>query len=117
MSKKLRVTIALTAVAVLGCGATAALALDPAVESKNFSKTQERSAIFSTPEYQAQLRQGGAQKRADATAAAAGGRRQHRARRRGAPGGPPEPTLPPPRAPPPERGPRGPPPPLGGGPK
>src|SRR3954447_6781366 len=71
MSKKLRVTIALTAVAVLGCGATDALALDPAVESKNFSKTQERSSIFSTPEYQAQLRQIGLQNREDATAAQA----------------------------------------------
>src|SRR3954470_2431971 len=71
MITKLRVAIALGAIALLGGGATAALALDPAVESKNFSKTQERSSIFSTPEYQAQLRQIGLQNREDATAAQA----------------------------------------------
>src|SRR4051795_8994278 len=71
MSNKLRVAIALSVIAVLGGGATAALALDPAVESKNFSKTQERSSIFSTPEYQAQLRTIGLQNRADSTAAQA----------------------------------------------
>ena len=37
---------------------TAAAALDPVVEAKNFSKTQERQTIYDTPEYQAQLRAG-----------------------------------------------------------
>jgi dienelactone hydrolase len=71
MITKVRVAIAVGAIALLGGGATAALALDPAVESKNFSKTQERSSIFGTPEYQAQLRQIGLQNRADATQAQA----------------------------------------------
>ncbi|MEA2391772.1 MAG: hypothetical protein QOK31_1881, partial [Solirubrobacteraceae bacterium] len=71
MIKKLRAAVALTAFALLVAGGTAALAFDPAVESKNFSKTQERSTIFSTPEYQAQLRTIGLQNRADSTAAQA----------------------------------------------
>src|SRR4051812_6040332 len=71
MRMKLRAAIAVGAIALFGGGATAALALDPGVESKNFSKTQERSSIFSTPEYQAQLRQIGLQNRAEATQAQA----------------------------------------------
>jgi dienelactone hydrolase len=39
-------------------------ALDPAVEAKDFSKTQERSAIFNTPQYQLLLRQVSLQNRA-----------------------------------------------------
>lgn len=36
--------------------APAQAAFDPAVEAKNFSKTQERQRIYDTPEYQARLR-------------------------------------------------------------
>ena len=51
-----------TAGVLLG-GPAAASAFDPVYEAKNFSKTQERTAIFSTPSYQAQLRQTGPQER------------------------------------------------------
>src|SRR4051812_27219767 len=37
-------------------GASAAIALDPAVESKNYSKGQERQAIYNQPDYQVKLR-------------------------------------------------------------
>jgi dienelactone hydrolase len=67
MSTKLYVAAALAA-GVLVAGAPAVLALDPAVESKNFSKTQERSTIFNTPQYQALLRQVGLQNRAASVA-------------------------------------------------
>jgi dienelactone hydrolase len=56
--------LALTAVLV--AGVPAANAFDPAVEAKNFSKTQERQTIYNTPEYQALLRQISAQNRAAA---------------------------------------------------
>jgi dienelactone hydrolase len=50
--------IAAMAVAVaLLAGTAVALAFDPAYEASDYSKTQERTAIFSTPEYQARLRQ------------------------------------------------------------
>jgi dienelactone hydrolase len=45
-----------------------ASALDPAIEAKNFSKTGERAAIYSTPEYQAQLRTVGTQNQLNALA-------------------------------------------------
>ncbi len=41
--------------------ASAAYAFDPAVEAQNYSKGQERQAIYNTPEYQALLRQVSAQ--------------------------------------------------------
>src|SRR3954447_26014198 len=37
-------------------GASTAVALDPVVESKNYSKGQERQAIYDRPEYQVKLR-------------------------------------------------------------
>jgi dienelactone hydrolase len=58
---------AAAAVALLVC-ASAAQAFDPAAEAQNYSKGNERAAIYSTPEYQALLRQVGVQNRADATA-------------------------------------------------
>src|ERR1700759_2950416 len=45
----------LLALAVLAVGAAPALAFDPATESKNYSKVEERQAIYDTPAYQAQL--------------------------------------------------------------
>ena len=58
---------AAAAVALLVC-ASAAQAFDPAAEAQNYSKGGERAAIYSTPEYQALLRQVGVQNRLDATA-------------------------------------------------
>ena len=55
-------------VAALTAGTTAALALDPQVEAENFSKGNERSAIYNTPEYQAKLRQIGIENRANSLA-------------------------------------------------
>ncbi len=46
--------------------ATPALAFDPAYEAKNFSKTNERAAIHSTPEYKALLVQVSAANAAEA---------------------------------------------------
>jgi dienelactone hydrolase len=51
--------IALLCAGLVAAGS--AQAFDPAVEAKNFSKTNERAAIYSTPEYQALLRQVSAQ--------------------------------------------------------
>jgi dienelactone hydrolase len=51
--------------------ATARAAFDPAVEAKNYSKTQERATIYNTPEYQAKLTQISAQEQVAATALAA----------------------------------------------
>jgi dienelactone hydrolase len=51
----------------LAC-ASAASAFDPTTEAQNYGKGQERSAIYSTPEYQAQLRQVSVQNRIDAMA-------------------------------------------------
>jgi dienelactone hydrolase len=50
-------TVAALAVALaVLAGVGVAAAFDPVYEAKDFSKTQERSRIFSTPEYQARLR-------------------------------------------------------------
>jgi dienelactone hydrolase len=49
-------TVAAIAAAVLLAGASAAYALDPAVEAENYGKGLERQAIYTTPEYQAKLR-------------------------------------------------------------
>ena len=46
--------------------APAALAFDPDTEARNYSKGQERAAIYNTPEYQALLRQVSLQNRAAA---------------------------------------------------
>src|SRR3954447_7501367 len=43
-------------VALLSAAATALAAFDPVVESKNYSKVEERQRIYDTPEYQAKLR-------------------------------------------------------------
>src|SRR3954452_4578775 len=59
---------ALAAVTMLVACVSVARAFDPAYEAKDYSKTQERTAIFSTPEYQARLRQQGIQNRANALA-------------------------------------------------
>src|SRR3954451_10324446 len=69
MGRGVRVGLALaTAVAgVLVCAPVAG-ALDPVVEAQNFSKTQERQAIYNTAQYQLLLRQVGAQNRAAALA-------------------------------------------------
>ncbi|MEA2448346.1 MAG: hypothetical protein QOG63_278 [Thermoleophilaceae bacterium] len=56
----------------VAAGATVAQALDPSVESQNFSKGNERSAIYNTPDYQLKLRQVGAQNRAASIAIQAG---------------------------------------------
>jgi dienelactone hydrolase len=48
-------------------GASVARAFDTSAEEKNFSKTSERATIYSTPEYQALLRQVSLQNRAAAT--------------------------------------------------
>src|SRR4051794_28299838 len=45
------------AVAALLVSAAPALAFDPSYEARNFSKTNERAAIHSTPEYKAKLAQ------------------------------------------------------------
>jgi dienelactone hydrolase len=58
--------------ASLALGAVPAVAaFDPGVEAKNFSKTQERQAIYDTPEYQARLRSQSTTNQADALAMAA----------------------------------------------
>ncbi len=49
-------TVAAIAAAVLLTGASAAYALDPAVEAQNYGKGLERQAIYLTPAYQAKLR-------------------------------------------------------------
>ncbi|MFL5906856.1 MAG: hypothetical protein ACJ75Z_04570, partial [Solirubrobacterales bacterium] len=51
------IVLALAGLATFVAGAAVARAFDPGYEAKDFSKTQERSAIFSTPEYQLRLRQ------------------------------------------------------------
>lgn len=58
---------AAAAVALLLC-ASAAQAFDPAAETQNYSKGNERAAIYSTAEYQALLRQVSVTNRVDATA-------------------------------------------------
>ena len=47
----------LAALVVAGLLAAPAVAFDPGYEAKNFSKTNERAAIHSTPEYKALLAQ------------------------------------------------------------
>jgi dienelactone hydrolase len=59
---------ALAAIGALIAGVPAAGAFDPAIEAQNFSKTQERQTIYSTPEYQVLLREVSAQNRAAALA-------------------------------------------------
>ena len=61
--------LAVVAVALV---APVAHALDPAVEAQNFSKGNERSAIYNTPEYQAKLRQVSTQNRVNSLAMQAG---------------------------------------------
>ena len=58
----------LVLVAALMAFAPAAHAFDPATEAENFGKGNERAAIYSTPEYQALLRQVSVQNRAAAMA-------------------------------------------------
>src|SRR5437588_759888 len=65
MVSRLRMAVALGAIGALAAAAPA-YALDPSVEGKNFSKTQERSSIFDTPQYQLLLRQVSLQNRAAA---------------------------------------------------
>jgi alpha-beta hydrolase superfamily lysophospholipase len=48
--------------------APSAYAFDPAAEAENFNKGNERAAIYSTPEYQAQLRRVSVENRVAATA-------------------------------------------------
>jgi dienelactone hydrolase len=62
----------LATTAALLASAAVAYAFDPLVESQNFSKGNERAAIYETPEYQVQLRQIGAQNRAASIAIQAG---------------------------------------------
>src|SRR5258708_4985461 len=62
--------VALTAATTLIASATAN-AFDPVYEAKDFSKTQERTAIFGAPDYQARLRQQGIQNRLNSTLIAA----------------------------------------------
>jgi dienelactone hydrolase len=57
-------------VALLVC-ASAAQAFDPAAEAQNYGKGTERQAIYSTPEYQARLRQESVNNRVNAMAAQA----------------------------------------------
>jgi dienelactone hydrolase len=56
------------AVAALLALAPGASAFDPASEAQNYSKGNERAAIYSTPEYQARLRQVSVENRVNATA-------------------------------------------------
>ncbi|MDX6605949.1 MAG: hypothetical protein QOD14_489 [Solirubrobacterales bacterium] len=56
------------AIGLLGGTAFAATAFDPIYEAKNFSKTQERARIYSTPDYQLKLRTIGLQNRANSLA-------------------------------------------------
>ena len=56
----LAATIGLLAL-VPDAGATAPTTFDPVVEAENFSITQQRQAIYDTPEYQAQLADGSAE--------------------------------------------------------
>src|SRR5256886_5728765 len=67
-SRTASAALAFAIVGLLTAGASAAIAFDPAVEAKNFSKTQERQTIYNTPEYQVLLRQVSAQNRAAALA-------------------------------------------------
>jgi dienelactone hydrolase len=60
------VTLATLALALASGSASAAPALDPAVEASNYSKTQERQAIYDTPQYQAQLAADSVQSQAQA---------------------------------------------------
>lgn len=62
-----KLVLALCATLALGA-VPAVAAFDPGVEAKNFSKTQERQAIYDTPGYQARLRSQSTQNQADATA-------------------------------------------------
>jgi hypothetical protein len=65
----LRALCALCAAALPTLAAsTAAGALDPVVEAKNYAKTLERQRIYGTPEYQARLRVVSAQNAANALA-------------------------------------------------
>ena len=57
----------LFALLAAGLLAAPALAFDPAYEARNFSKTNERAAIHSTPEYKALLAQVSARNLAEAT--------------------------------------------------
>src|SRR5215212_1910972 len=59
---------ALAALSMLVAGVSVARAFDPVYEAKDYAKTQERTAIFSTPEYQARLRQQGIENRANSLA-------------------------------------------------
>ena len=54
--------------AALAVFASAALAFDPAEEAQNYGKGKERQAIYSTPEYQAKLREVSIENRASAMA-------------------------------------------------
>ena len=47
---------------------TAAAALDPVVEAKNYAKTLERQRIYDAPDYQAKLRVASARNNANALA-------------------------------------------------
>jgi hypothetical protein len=62
---------ALAAVMATACAPSAVASFDPAVEAKDFSKTQERQTIYDTPQYQLELRRIGAQNSAEALAAQA----------------------------------------------
>jgi dienelactone hydrolase len=54
--REMRVVVAVViGAAVLLWTAAAALGFDPVTESKNYSKTSERAAIYDTPQYQAKL--------------------------------------------------------------
>jgi dienelactone hydrolase len=64
--------IAALATIALAAGAQTAFAFDPAVEAQNFSKGNERSAIYNTPEYRQLLTQISVQNRVEATAIQAG---------------------------------------------
>ena len=53
--------VAVATLGVLIAAVPAAQAFDPATEAQNFSKIEERQTIYNTAQYQAQLRQVGAQ--------------------------------------------------------
>src|SRR6476620_6942355 len=56
MRSEMRVVLAaVIGVAVLLGTVAVAFGFDPATESKNYSKTSERAAIYDTPQYQAKL--------------------------------------------------------------
>ena len=65
-TRMVRAMFALATLGILVVTVPQARAFDPAVEAKNFSKIEERQTIYNTAQYQALLRQVGAQNATEA---------------------------------------------------